>query len=338
MAVAVAGKTIRPSGPARIDADLSAIWQDLARDAPVARAALSNLVVFCHRPGDTPVDLAQPLEVPVEEVAGRHPSRIIVVLHDPQRAASYAPFAASVGVLTFGPAGSRYGVEEIALRLVCGDASLPSIVRGLVVGGLPTSVWWLNDFSDATPPDALIRIGRQLVYDSRQWRDVRQGILALKPVVANPRSPDLADLNWRRLTTLRRTLLHAIESAPALDVQRFAHVRVRHRAGEAALAWLLCGWLDAQLQTLAAVKVDVEEAADPADVLTVLFGCGDPEISLSLGDQTVVATLRGGGAPVTAALSRENQAEAVAATLRTLGRDVCLHRALAALIRRFAGV
>ena len=87
---------------------------------------------------------------------------------------------------------------------------------------------------------------------------------------------------------------------------------------------------------LAAVKVEVEEAADQADVLTALFGSGDPEISVSLGDQTVVATLRGSGAPVTVALSRENQADAVAAALRTLGRDVCLHRALAALIRRFA--
>jgi glucose-6-phosphate dehydrogenase assembly protein OpcA len=240
-------------------------------------------------------------------------------------------------VLTFGPAESRYGVEEIAVRSVCGDAALPSIVRGLTLGGLPTAVWWIDDFSGGTPPDALVRIGRQLVYDSRHWRDVRQGILALKPVVANPRSPGLVDLNWRRLTTMRQTLLHAIESAPALEVQRFAQVRIRHRPGEAALGWLLGGWLDAQLRPLAAMKVEVEEAVDQAGVLTAVFGSDDAEISISLGDQAVVATLRGSGAPITLALSRESQAEAVAATLRTLGRDVSLHQALAALIRRFAG-
>jgi glucose-6-phosphate dehydrogenase assembly protein OpcA len=338
MAFAVAGKTIRPSEPARIDADLAAIWQDLARDAPVARAALSNLVVFCHRPGEPAVDLAQALDVPVEEVAGRHPSRIIVLHHDRQRATPCGPFAASVGVLTFGSAASRYGVEEIAVRSVCGDASLPSIVRGLALGGLPTSVWWIDDFSDAKPLDALVTMGRQLVYDSRHWRDVREGILALRPLLVSSRAPDLADLNWRRLTTLRQALLHAIDSSPALDVQRFAHVRVRHRPGEAALAWLLGGWLDAQLRTGAASKIEVEEAVEQTDVLTALFGADDPEITISLGDQAVVATVRGNATPITVALPHERHAEAVAATLRTLGRDVCLHQALGALVRRFAVV
>ena len=163
MALAVAGKAIRPSEPGQIDADLAALWRDLGREAPVARAALSNLVVFCHRPNGASVDLAEPLDVPIEEVAGRHPSRIIVLHHDHQQTTPGAPFAASVGVLTFGPAQSRYGVEQIAVRPLCGEASLPSIVRRLALGGLPTSVWWTDDFSDDRPLDALATMGRQLV-------------------------------------------------------------------------------------------------------------------------------------------------------------------------------
>jgi glucose-6-phosphate dehydrogenase assembly protein OpcA len=113
-------------------------------------------------------------------------------------------------------------------------------------------------------------------------------------------------------------------------------VRVRYRSGEAALAWLLGGWLDAQLRPVAASKVEVEEALEQTDVLTTLFGADDPEITISLGDQAVVATLRGNATPITVTLARESHAEAVAATLRTLGRDVCLHQALAALVRRFS--
>ena len=57
MAVAVAGRTIggRPSRRGLTPTSRRS-GSDLARDAPVARAALSNLVVFCHRPGDAPVD------------------------------------------------------------------------------------------------------------------------------------------------------------------------------------------------------------------------------------------------------------------------------------------
>ena len=73
-------------------------------------------------------------------------------------------------------------------------------------------------------------------------------------------------------------------------------------------------------------------------VLTAIFGPDDPEITITLNDQAVVATLRANSAPIVTALPRESEADAVAATLRTLGRDVCLHRTLAVLIRRFAGV
>jgi glucose-6-phosphate dehydrogenase assembly protein OpcA len=335
MAVAVAGRTTRPSEPARIETDLAEIWRTLGREAPVARAALSNLVVFCDRPGDRAIDLAAPLDVPVEEVAGRHPSRIIVLHHDRQPRTPCAAFAASVAVLTFGPPQSRYGVEEIAVRSVCGDASLPSIVRGLALGGLPTSVWWTDDFSEATPLDALVAMGRQLVFDSRLWRDVRRGMLALEPTLAKPVSPDLVDLNWRRLTTLRQALLHAIDAAPAVDPERYTHVRIRHRLGEAALAWLLAGWLEAQLKPFAPLQADVDEGVDQGDVLAAFFGQGDPEISLFLRDQAVVVSFGKDVAPLVVALPRESEADAVAATLRTLGRDVCLHQTLAALIRRF---
>ena len=68
-------------------------------------------------------------------------------------------------------------------------------------------------------------------------------MLALEPTLAAADAPDLADLNWRRLTTLRQALLHAIDAVPSVDPERFARVRIRHRLGEAALAWLLAGWL-----------------------------------------------------------------------------------------------
>src|SRR2546423_374179 len=78
-----------------------------------------------------------------------------------------ARLAAHVGVLAFGPPDARYGVERIVIRSACSDAALPSIVRRLMLGDVPTSVWWTDDLSGTRPLGPLVTMGRQLLYDSR---------------------------------------------------------------------------------------------------------------------------------------------------------------------------
>src|SRR5262249_45601469 len=157
--------------------------------------------------------LAAPIEdLPIEDVAERHPSRVIVLHHGGQPDPC-GPVAARISVVVFGAPPARFGVEQIAIRSTCADASLPSIVRRLARGDLPTSIWWTDDFSQATPVQALASVGRQFVYDSRRWRDVRRGMVALAPIVSQPNGPDVADLNWRRLTPLRQAVAQAVAAA-----------------------------------------------------------------------------------------------------------------------------
>src|SRR6185295_5295199 len=243
MATTVGNRASRASEAGSIDADLAAVWREIARDGPVSRAIMSNLVVFCRRIAGKDVDLALPPEgVPIEDVARSHPARVILLYHDPDvpgDAASGAPIAAHVGVLTFGPPDARYGVERIVILSACGEAALPSLVRRLMLGELPTSVWWTEDLSDTRPLAPLVTMGRQLLYDSRRWRDVRRGVLALAPLLEDPLGPDLADLNWRRLLPVRQALAHAVGSSGTSTRQSLTSVHVRHRRGEDALAWLL---------------------------------------------------------------------------------------------------
>src|SRR2546429_2308609 len=82
--VNVANHIWRASKAENVDADLAALWREIARDAPVSRAIMSNLVVFCRRAAGDDMDLTLPPEgVPVEEVASSHPARIILLHHDP---------------------------------------------------------------------------------------------------------------------------------------------------------------------------------------------------------------------------------------------------------------
>jgi len=62
MATAVADRTWRDSSPETIEADLAALWIDLARQGPVVRALMANLVIFRERPAGERIDLSAPID------------------------------------------------------------------------------------------------------------------------------------------------------------------------------------------------------------------------------------------------------------------------------------
>src|SRR4029079_16456528 len=98
MATTLSNRAWRASAAGSVDADLADMWREIAREAPVSRAIMSNLVVFCRCATDNDVDLAVPPEgIPIDEVAGSHPVRLILLYHDPDvpaDAVSEAPIAA----------------------------------------------------------------------------------------------------------------------------------------------------------------------------------------------------------------------------------------------------
>jgi len=331
MAGAVAGRAWRTTTPEQVEADLAALWRDLAAgEARVARAVMSNLVVFRDRMAAAGADPETVLAgLPLDDVASRHPSRMIVLEHCRDQAAA-APFSAGVGIVTFGPPQARYGVEQIAVRAACPDASLLSILRRFLRGDLPTTVWWTEDLSAAPPLDAFIEVGRQLLYDSRQWRDVRRGVAALAPLLTEERI-DPADLNWRRLEPLRTALAHVRGPLSSTAWQR-ASVRIVAAEGEEPLAWLCAGWLRAARRDAARVEVAVRTAS--------AGGSADAALSVSVDELTATLTPRGCTVagptpPLVVPAPIESRADAIAAELRSLARDTTLVSALRALADDF---
>jgi glucose-6-phosphate dehydrogenase assembly protein OpcA len=337
MASAVTDRVFRVSTPDTIEPDLAALWRDLAQSgAPIARAVMSNLVVFRNRvaPQDAAVEVVT-ADLPLNEVVARHPSRLIVLEHEHGRIAPAAPFAAGVCIVTFGPPQARYGVEQIMVRSACADASLPSIVRRFIRGDLPTTVWWTEDLSQVAPLEPLVTMGRQLVYDSRKWRDVGKAVRALEPLITS-RRVDLADVNWRRLAPVRRALDHMDRTRGTPFVEAGAQVRIAHGPGDAALAWLLAGSLLAARPDPAAEAPPVIEqtaTGDAALVVTIRRASGEATVRLT-PTRAIVAD--GAAVPLVVAVPIEAEAEAVAAELRMLSQDAALHAALSALVRLVA--
>jgi len=321
MEAAVVTRRSRESSPGDVDDTLSALWRDVARETPVARALMANLIVLREAPA------AGDLGIPLDEVMRRHPSRVIVLRHALGQAKICGPSSASVSILTFGPSHARYGVEEIVVRSACADASLPSIVRRLTRGDVPASLWWAEDLSRVAPIRALTEMARQLVFDSRQWRDVHGAVRALAPLLDDPDAPELADVNWRRLTSMRYAVVHAA-STMLPGARTLERVEVHHRPGERALAWLLVGWLAARLRWPDGPrKATIREVRHNDDVLSVT--CDG--IVISMNASRIVAKSEKGRLAFQVAARQESVADAVIAELSTLAPDRCLPDALRAL-------
>jgi glucose-6-phosphate dehydrogenase assembly protein OpcA len=308
----------RASSPTTIESDLCDLWRDAARDGPVSRALLSNLVVLSGRRSFPAVD----------EVAKRHPARTILLSYTPGASDARGPEAARVGLMVFGERDVRYGVELIAIHTACAETSIPSIIRRVSQGGVPCSVWWTDASASPLPTDSIAGIGRQLVYDSALWKDVRAGATAASQLLDSHHAPDLADLNWRRLATLRGALVHAIRVESSRDISH-AQLRVEHTPQHRVAGALILAWLTAQGSFANAAGLDESRTTD-----------GDLTIVLSADDWSLSAAMTGakvrveasGRHPFEVPVAIEPGGDAVASELRTLGYD----RQLAAALRVLA--
>ncbi len=333
MARRVMERVIRACRAEAVEADLDALWREVADRTPATRTIMANLVVFQSCAERDELDADAPFEgVPVEAVAERHPSRIIVLRHTNAPDQLQAPVTASVGILLFGPEQARSAVEQITIRCVSAEASLPSIVRRFLVGDRPTSLWWTDDFSQSPPLRALVTIGRQFLYDSGQWRDVGAGLATVASLIDAPDMPDLADVNWRRLAPMRRALEQTRRTLRA-GAGSGARLRIRivHGPRRAAMAWLLAGWLSSpfdgspQADLTVAADPEATSQAAPAPGLSVAVYAADALVlSAVMTDTEVTVTEASARAPWTVPVTSGDMADAVVEELASLRFDPSL--------------
>lgn len=211
---------------------------------PVHRARLANLIIFCDRP----LQAAQ-VEQDLPEVAVVHPARVLLLIGEA------GPFEqdikATVKVRPIG--GARAGgacSEQIQLH-ASGPAvdHLPFAVRSLLIGDLPTNLWWA---APAPPPLAgpmlyeLSECAEQIVYDSLSWPDPARGVFATASWLEQTERPDpgcwrvASDLSWRRLKYWRRLMKQSLDPASVPGVQEsVSEVIIEHGPHSSVPAWLL---------------------------------------------------------------------------------------------------
>jgi glucose-6-phosphate dehydrogenase assembly protein OpcA len=221
-------------------------------EQPVIQARMSNLVIFCNR-----AEVAAGVAAVLDEIVQGHPARVLLLVGEP------GPDGADI------TAGVRVCDQRLGKQQVCSEQvllqardrsldRLPFAVRSLLIGDLPTNLWWA---STQPPPLAapllydLAEFAQQLVYDSQGWLDPHRGVAATSSWLTRfERSPGqgrwrvASDLNWRRLKFWRRLVAQSLDPASAPGAaESITDVLVDHGPHAVTQAWELVGWLAARL-------------------------------------------------------------------------------------------
>lgn len=222
-------------------------------EAPVQRAHMSNLVIYCNR-----LDLAASMSAQVPGIVAIHPARVVLVVGEAGAEAQDVTSTVRVWTHRLGD-GQEVCCEQVTLR--AGGQMierLPFAVRGLLIGDLPTNLWWA---APVPPPLAgpllyeLSEHAQQIIYDSIGWPEPARGVAATAGWLAKfERGPGqgpwrvASDLNWRRLKYWRRVVAQALDPAATPGaLESISEVLVEHGPHALVQAWELVSWLAARL-------------------------------------------------------------------------------------------
>jgi glucose-6-phosphate dehydrogenase assembly protein OpcA len=237
--------TARAASVHGVEDALAAIWRAAPATAigadgeehVVARASVLNLVAVAHAR-----ELAERAEADFVALAGRHPSRTILIeVRDPD---GPRRIDADVVAQCLLPRDGGAVVCTETIRVVLGGEAgrhLASIVPQLVVHDLPVTLWWAGDVPfEAADFHAVARAAvsaDRLVVDGSAWRDdglagVRRlgQVLAATPVA-------ISDFALMRQSRWREAIAAAFDEADLMPfVRSIREVTVSFSAGATTAA------------------------------------------------------------------------------------------------------
>ena len=218
---------------------------------PATRACMSNLLIWCATQ-----EQARGLPIEIGEIVEKHPSRVLLLVGEPEY--ENAGLSASVSAVCHpASAGRQICSEHVTLSAPTPSANrLPSIARPLLIGDLPTALWW----AAPEPPtaagalfDDLAGMADHVIYDSAGWLDPVRGVVSVASWEMGLETRRVvSDLAWRRGKPWRRLVSQTLDpliAAGGARIDRGGRDRARPPCAPAGLVLdrLACGapWLAA---------------------------------------------------------------------------------------------
>ena len=235
-----------------IESELAACWakfnQDIKDGQTVMRACMSNLIIYC----DT-MDEAEVISEEIVSIVEDHPARILLLTGKGQPSENKLESFISIYYTQLSD-GWQVCAEKI--RILSNENTtprLPSVARALLIGDLPTALWWA---SKQPAPEAgevffeLAEMADQIIYDNMGWTEPAQGIATMtRWVAAQQDTQVIYNLAWRRLAFWRRLIRQVLDPQTSPNALNSLNlIEIDHGPHTLAMAWLLVGWLAAQLE------------------------------------------------------------------------------------------
>jgi glucose-6-phosphate dehydrogenase assembly protein OpcA len=280
--------TPRPVDIAAIDSALAQLLTDPRTPDAVTRACMSNLMIYSPT-----TDEAQRLQAEIAVIVQHHPARVLLLVGAAPKG-SAGPIEASVSAFcSLAGAGRHICSEHVTITAAPGAARrLPSVVRPLLIGDLPTALWWATNEPPPLGGDLfheLAAMSGQVIYESQGWLDPVRSMVATADWAASKHTEQvIADLEWRRLKTWRRAISQSLDPAVVPGaLESITEVRFEHGPHALAKTWLLVGWLASKLgwrpeggKVAPGVDITWKFHADSGPVRIVIrrLGEGEPKV------------------------------------------------------------
>lgn len=256
---------------------------------PGLRASVLNLVVV------TDDDNAERVTEEVAQLAGRYPSRAILLISDPDEPEPALDVRLSVFCDARGGEGNRVCAEQITVHADGVTAGhLESIAGPLLIPDLPVFLLYPHGFNPSSPElSGMARLADRVIVDSAASEGSASeepgGCLrAVEGMLREEDAPAFGDLQWVALSPWRSLLANLFEPRERAErLREVERVELRHAPDGLCRALLLAGWLADSLGWTPMSASDTEggrevlfEAPGGGEVVVVISESTPPEEDL----------------------------------------------------------
>ena len=245
------------------------------------RASVLNLIVV------TDEESAGEITRSVSYIAGRYPSRAIVLISDPEAGEANLDFQLSAFCSVRGGGGAQVCAEQVTIHAEGSPAEhLESLAGPLLIPDLPVFLWYPGPFSPSSPEFAgIAALADRIILDSAAASDWERSLREIAALLEE--TPAVGDLQWVQLSPWR-SLAAQLFSSPerAGELERLTGVEIQHAPDGECRALLFVGWLASTLGW------SLEESTRTGDGREVRFSGPLGEISAEMSPASPDAPFR----------------------------------------------
>jgi glucose-6-phosphate dehydrogenase assembly protein OpcA len=208
------------------------------------RASVLNLLVV------TDEESAGDVTQSVSNIAGRYPSRAILLISDPEEGEARLDIQLSAFCNVRGGGGTQVCAEQVTIHAEGPPAEhLESLAGPLLISDLPVFLWYPGPFSPSSPEFAgMVNLADRIIIDSAAAGDCERSLKEIAGLLEKSEMPAIGDLQWVQLSPWR-ALAAELFSSPERsgELERLRGIEVMHAPDGECRALLFVGWLASTL-------------------------------------------------------------------------------------------